>query len=229
MPELVDTLRTLSTAFCARLERHSGFAELLRGGLSRESYVNGFLVDSFHDVLGTPDCLRSAARVLRHHGGAWAQELARAMDRKAQEESIDAGRGHEYWALADIQALTDLSETEVRARRPSAGALAYNDFLHESARHFPIAILGIAYPREYMAMRLAPRAATALVGRARIPAIEQAVQFLRGHGEADVGHVSAADRVLSAITDPGDQALIVMGARVSIETYLSKGVDGQWA
>ena len=81
------------------------------------------------------------------------------------------------------------------------------------------AFLGAAYTLEFMSMHRAKMAADNLRARRAIPNIEEAVSFLEGHGDADVGHIELLSEILRRIEDPRDQDAIALSAAVMRALY----------
>ena len=90
--------------------------------------------------------------------------------------------------------------------------------LHHAGRRAP-AFLGTAYVLEYLSVQRASRTVERLLARDAIPNIRKAVTFLRGHGGADGDHVAELAAVLRSLTDPEEQAALLLSARTTRALY----------
>ncbi|WP_437569205.1 iron-containing redox enzyme family protein [Sorangium sp. So ce542] len=223
--ELLDWITTLDqevAALLARLDADPAARRLYDGATTASEYA-AFLEQIYHYVRWTrPLCAhagaRLAARCVGHASETSAADgrviLAPLLLRKAEEES-----GHEQWALDDLAALGRDSEA-VRCAEPAPATQAYiawNRYTVEAGA--PEAFLGTAYVLEALSARRAGDAAARLVARARIPGIAGAVRFLRGHADADEGHVRELAGLLATIPCPDAREAILLSARVTRTLY----------
>ena len=177
MSELIPRLRDEAARLVeATTDRRLG---TLRRHGDKELYV-AFLQETWHYVRFTSGTLLLAGERLNRLGQhSW---LADVLIEKAKEE-----KGHDLWALADLAAL-GVGERQVQATSASLPVAAYNAWTgFVASSPFPIAYLGVAYTLENLAVQRAGKAAHALREAARISNIANAVDYLVGHGEADVG------------------------------------------
>ncbi|MFF3055779.1 hypothetical protein [Streptomyces sp. NPDC057909] len=230
MVDLISVMEGISASFCERVQEDPRFSAVFGGTPSESEYVDWFLVDTFYDVLGTPGYCAAGGQRLKESGELTPAHrlISETLFEKATEEQTESGQGHELWALHDIAAVKgwelDQAASWVRQHTPSPGSLSYNDFFKFITTANPIGILGLAFTREYMANELATQAAKNLRERSDIPNIAKATVFLGGHGEADADHVKELYPILDAIEDQADKEVVIMAARVSVESYLAKAV-----
>lgn len=188
------------------------FAQRLHAGtLSRDEYT-AFLVQTYHYVVHTRPFLHRAGERLEEAG---YMALGQLLQQKAAEED-----GHDTWLLQDLEAIGESPE-RVRREEPSGPVrafVAWNSFVVEQG--LPVGILGAAYLLEAVSARHAGEAATNMTAFSRIAGIAHGVRFLRGHGDADVGHIAALGQVIEAIASPpAFREEILTTARVTKSTY----------
>lgn len=184
---------------------------LFDGSASRDLYV-AFLQETWHYVRYTSSTLQFAGERLKSLGRhGW---LADVLIEKSQEEW-----GHDLWALSDLAAL-GVGEVDIKGTSPSAAVAAYNAWTRfVASSSLPVAYLGVAYTLENLAVARAGKAADALREAARIPNIGQAVSYLVGHGEADVGHVAELEDVFERFTQPEERDAILSSATATRLMY----------
>jgi pyrroloquinoline quinone (PQQ) biosynthesis protein C len=189
----------------------SPMGTLFDGTATKELYV-AFLQETWHYVRFTSSTLLFAGERLNKLGQhGW---LADVLVEKAKEET-----GHDLWALADLEAL-GVVERSVKATSASLPVTAYNAWTRFVASSpFPIAYLGVAYTLENLAVQRAGKAAHALRKAARIPNIANAVSYLVGHGEADVGHVAELEEVLERVNSPAEYDAVLTSAAATRLMY----------
>ncbi|AUX39973.1 heme oxygenase [Sorangium cellulosum] len=210
------------TALLTRLDTDPAARRLYDGTATAEGY-SAFLEQIYHYVRWTrPLCAhagaRLAARCVGDPGDTRAADgrgiLAALLLRKAEEES-----GHEQWALDDLAALGRDPEVVMRAE-PAPATRAYIAWSRYTAEAgAPEAFLGTAYVLEALSVHHAGDAAARLVARGRIPGIAGAVRFLRGHADADQGHVRELAELLATIPCVEARAAILLSARVTRTLY----------
>lgn len=183
---------------------------VIRGDASREEYV-AFLAATYHYVRWSGPILAATAEGIARSGRLpW---LSAVMNRKAGEESP-----HDRWLLHDLAGCGENPELIKAAPVPTA-VRAYVAWSLTRAEEGSPGFLGAAYALEVISMERATRAAQNLVARRAIPGIEDAVSFLRGHGEADPGHVEALHDAFRRLDDPRDQAAVALSASVLRALY----------
>lgn len=193
MQDFLPKLRDEAARLVEATDR-SPMGALFDGIATRDLYV-AFLQETWHYVRYTSGTLLFAGERLNKLGQhSW---LAEVLIEKSAEE-----KGHDLWALADLAAL-GVTEKQVLATAPSSAVAAYNGWTKFVASSpFPIGYLGVAYALENLAVQRAGKGADALRRVARIPNIANAVSYLVGHGEADVGHVAELEAVFERVADP---------------------------
>jgi pyrroloquinoline quinone (PQQ) biosynthesis protein C len=209
--DVIATLEHESRELIRWLDTNTRARQLFDGTLDATTYAH-FLMQTYHYVRWTTPLLAHAgqrmARMGRH------PVLAELLQQKAQEE-----RGHERWLLADLRNLGWSAEAVERSLPCAAVAayVAWNRFTVEAGS--PTAFLGTAYVLEALSVYRAGEAVGHLIERSGIPNIRKAVTFLRGHADADVGHVEELATVLRGLTDPEEAEALVLSARTTRVLY----------
>jgi hypothetical protein len=209
--EWMDVLAHEAGMLIAELDRHPGARRLFLGTIDLAGYAS-FLTQTYHYVRWTTPLLRRAGQRMRKLGRY--PELASLLLQKADEE-----RGHEKWLLADLRNLGCGTEQVKRTQvcHAVAAYIAWNRFTSEAGS--PTAFLGTAYVLEFLAVRRAPMAVESLLAREAIPNIRQALTFLRGHGGMDEERVARLVSALRVLTDPEEQAAVLLSARTTRALY----------
>ena len=194
------------------LDVHPGAQRLFDGTIDAASYAR-YLVQTYHYVRWTTPLLTESGERMQRTGSHPA--LGELFLHKAAEE-----RGHERWLLADLKNLGWSPERVAGAGRcPAVNAyIAWNRYT--ALAGVPLAFLGTAYVLEYLAVHRASAAVARLLAARTIPHIHKAVTFLRGHGEEDAAHVAELTTLLRSMTDPRDQAAVLLSARTTRSLYL---------
>ncbi|XXX74014.1 iron-containing redox enzyme family protein [Sorangium sp. So ce134] len=218
----ITTLDQEVAALLIRLDADPAARRLYDGTTTASDYA-AFLEQIYHYVRWTrPLCAQAGARLAAGCVGRESEAsgadgrsiLAALLLRKAEEES-----GHEQWALDDLAALGRDPEA-VRRAEPAPATQAYIAWSRYTAEAgVPEAFLGTAYVLEALSAYRAGDAAARLVARARIPGIAGAVRFLRGHAEADQGHVRELAELLATIPCPEAREAILLSARLTRTLY----------
>ena len=193
-----------------RIDAHVIAGQLVRGTMSEPLYV-AYLTQVVHQVRESAPILETASRQLERRGRT---KLASLMGAKSGEET-----GHDRWALEDLVAL-GIDAAAVEASPPSRAVEAYVAWGRYCAEHAPLGVFGLAWVLEWFGYTRAGRAADRLVSNSGIRNIGNAVRFLRGHGDADRGHVEVLAAALAEITDPAEAESVVLSARVTATLYL---------
>ena len=193
------------------LDEHPMAQRLFKGIIDSNSYAR-WLVQTYHAVRWTSPLLKKAGRRLKRLGRH--PQLAELLLQKTNEE-----RGHERWLLADLRNQGWTLE-QVERSKPSPAVVAYvawNRFTSEVGS--PTAFLGTGYMLESLSVHRAGVTVEKLLERGAIPNIRKSVTFLRGHAGADGGHVAELTAVLRTLTDPAEQADILLSARTTGVLY----------
>jgi pyrroloquinoline quinone (PQQ) biosynthesis protein C len=193
-----------------RLDAHHVGGRLVQGTLPGPLYA-AYLTDVVRQIRRSAPMLQAASHHFERQG---RPALAALFGGKAGEED-----GHDQWALEDL-AVLGVSRDSVEATPPSRAVDAYLAWAAYCAHQAPAGVLGIAWVLEWFGYARAGRAAENLVAHSGIPGIESAVKFLRGHGDADRGHIEALAAALGHVSDPGEMALVRLSARITATLYL---------
>jgi thiaminase len=210
--DLIQELHQITLDLFRDLDAEPFAAQLLAGSVSTNEYAS-FLAQTYLYVRHTRPLLKRAAR--RLSDAARCPNLATLFRQKADEED-----GHERWALADLCALGRCAD-EARCASPTpavAAYIAWNSFTVECGS--PVAFMGTAYVLEALSAARAAETVKNLVARSGIPNIKRAVVFLRGHADADTGHVEQLGRSLAALAEsPSDRRDVLLSAMITRATY----------
>jgi pyrroloquinoline quinone (PQQ) biosynthesis protein C len=211
MSDFMTQLRNDAALLVEAVDR-SPASSLFDGSATRNLYI-AFLQETWHYVRYTSTMLKFAGERLKSLGQhGW---LADVLIEKSQEE-----RGHDHWALSDLAAL-GVKDTDIKSTSPSKAVAAYNAWTgFVASSSFPVAYLGVAYALENLAVERAEKAADALREKARIPNINEAVSYLVGHGEADVGHVAELEEVFERFAEPAERDVILNSAAATRLMYM---------
>ncbi len=208
--DYVSMIERVSSALVGSIDHDPVIGGVIRGDASREDYV-GFLAATYHYLRWSGPLLSGAAEGLRRSGRCpW---LLSVFDSKADEESP-----HVRWVLDDLARCGEDVERVIAAADPCA----VNAYVHWSwtmAEEGSPAFLGAAYTLEFISMHRAKMAAENLRARRAIPNIDNAVSFLEGHGDADVGHIAALTDILRQVEDPRDQGAILLSSEIMCALY----------
>jgi long-chain acyl-CoA synthetase len=181
-------------------------ADCLQGRVAHTDYL-AFLGQAFHHVRHTTPLLMSL-------GGRLPERLAWL--RPAVAEYIEEEIGHDEWILNDIAAAGGDAQA-VRASRPALPAevmVAYAyDLIH---RGNPAAFFGMVYVLEGTSAAFALTAAARIQEALGLP--NNALSYLRSHGELDQEHTQHLARLLERMT-PDDQADVVRAAKAFYKLY----------
>jgi len=210
--KLTETIDSIAQALLDDIAAHPFGRRLLQGKITKKEYV-AFLVQSYLYVVHTRPLLRRAGERLAQQG---REQLATLYSKKAEEES-----GHEQWVLNDLQAIGENPDIVHHTKKaPSVAAyLAWNSFTVEHGS--PVAFLGTAYVLESGGAIGVGSIVKNLVEHSGIRGIERGVQFLQGHADADVEHVSHLGRLIDAFaSSDADCRDLVLSAWVTRSTYI---------
>jgi pyrroloquinoline quinone (PQQ) biosynthesis protein C len=199
-----------STALVDSIDRDPLVGSVIRGDASRAEYV-AFLGATYHYIRWSGPLLAETAQGLRRSGRCpWLLEI---VDAKTAEESP-----HDEWVLDDLRSC-GVNVELVKAQPVPRAVDAYVQWSRTMAEAGSPAFLGAAFALEFMSMHRAKRAADNLRAHRAIPRIEEAVSFLEGHGDADVGHVEQLRAILRRVEDPQDRDAIALSASVLRALY----------
>jgi hypothetical protein len=208
--DYVSMMERGSLALVDSIDHDPLIGSVIRGDASRDEYV-GFLRSTYHYLRWSGPLLAETAEGLRRSGRCpWLHAI---VDAKSAEESP-----HDRWVLDDLRRCGENVEL-VKAQAAPRAVEAYVHWSRAMALEGSPAFLGSAYTLEFMSMCRAKTAAENLRARQAIPNIEEAVSFLEGHGDADVGHLELLSATLRRIEDPRDQAAIALTAAVMRALY----------
>jgi hypothetical protein len=208
--DYVSMIERGSLALVSSIDHDPLIGGVIRGDASREDYV-GFLASTYHYLRWSGPLLSGAAEGLRRSGRCpW---LLSVFDAKADEESP-----HVRWVLDDLARCGEDVERVIAAADPCA-VNAYVHWSRATAEEGSPAFLGAAYTLEFISMHRAKMAADNLRARRAIPDIDNAVSFLEGHGDADVGHIAALTDILRRVEDPRDQGAILLSSEIMCALY----------
>ena len=210
MSDFIDELEASVAPHRQKLLGCSFFRQLMDGTLTKKQY-EAFLIQVYHYTKHTPRLLTAAASRLPP---GYEQLFDRLME-NAHEEL-----GHHLWALEDVRALGgDAEKAAVSLANASTEALtAYSYYVINYVS--PIGLLGTNYALETLGGAGAVSIANRLKEVLKIG--DDAVTFIHGHGETDVGHVEHLKRVTREFARTADdKQLIIRTAQVVYRLYLN--------
>ncbi|MCY1045649.1 iron-containing redox enzyme family protein [Corallococcus sp. bb12-1] len=207
----VAVLDAEARGLVAAVDAHPDARRVFDGTIDAAGYIH-YLIQTYHYARWSTALLGEAGQRLKRLGRH--PELAELLIQKGEEE-----RGHERWLLSDLNNLGCPEEqVEAAARRPAVDAYTgWNFFTSRSG--VPTAVLGTAYVLEYLSQTRAGVGAERLQAVASIPNIHKSVTFLRSHGALDGDHVAEMAKILGPLTDPEEQAAILLSARTTRIIY----------
>ncbi|XXF76305.1 iron-containing redox enzyme family protein [Myxococcaceae bacterium GXIMD 01537] len=214
----LTTLEHEASTLLSELDAHPEARRLFDGSIDPERYAH-YLIQTYHYARWTTPLLAEAGLRMKRLGQH--SRLGELLLQKADEE-----RGHERWLLADLRNLGWRAE-RVERQMPNPAVCAYvawNSFTSRCGR--PEAFLGTAYVLEYLSVHRASQSVARMLAANTIPNIRKAVTFLRAHGTADEGHVEELTALLSPLTDPEEQAALLLSARTTRVLYLGLFAEG---
>lgn len=210
--EWTNALAQEARTLVAELDMNPAARRLFDGSIDTDSYIH-YLVQTYHYVRWTTPLLAETGERLQRSGQH--RQLGNLFMQKAREE-----HGHERWLLQDLKNLGWPAE-RVEAVEPCAAVSAYAAWNRYTARRGnPLAFLGTAFVLEYLSVQRAGPSVERLLAAGRIPNIDKAVSFIRGHGLADGDHVAELTALLGSLTDGEDQAALLLSARTTRVLYL---------
>ncbi len=182
----------------------------LFGGTASDSDLAFFLARSHRYIKWTAPLLRTAAA--NPHRSIFTPLLIE----KSREE-----QGHERWIEADLAGLG--AAVDLPALNDDAPALDAYVAYHRTAVSglHPAGFLGAAYLLENLSVARATVAVDKLTSRADSARFRRSLRFLRGHAEADVGHVAHLDAVFDRDLPEAEAEAILFSARLTRITYAS--------
>lgn len=187
------------------------------GRLQHADYVS-FLTEAYHHVKHTLPLLMAC--------GARLPERLEWL-REAMGEYIEEETGHQEWILNDIRACGSDPEA-VRRGRPGLAAELMVAYAHDTInRGNPVGFLGMVLVLEGTSTAVALHAAEALQQSLRLP--PRAFSYLTSHGALDQEHTRFYATLVNRITDAGDRAALLHGARVFYHLYgdVFRGLDAE--
>jgi pyrroloquinoline quinone (PQQ) biosynthesis protein C len=191
------------TAMLRGMEKDRFWSRFLSGGLRREEYAY-FLIQTYHYVMITPDTYKWAADAMKHNPRPHYPEFIREFNEHWREEL-----GHEHWLQEDLKALGYDADKVLQNVGPNHAVKAYIALSRfATSGDTPLALLGQDYFLESLAQQYGERIIKGLLASS-IPNIKNAVQFIMGHGEADIKHMEMNRESVSRVTDMAEMTAIL--------------------
>lgn len=179
----------------------------LAGQLQREEYVS-FLTQAFHHVRHTVPLLMAVGSRLP----ARLNWLRKEIIHYTQEEE-----GHEQWILKDIAAAGGDASAAERSL-PSTATDAMVAYAYDTAtRRNPAGFFGMVFVLEGASVALASNAADRVQASLQLP--NQAMTYLRSHGQLDQQHVQDLYAILNRFDEEQDRAAVERCAQVMFRLY----------
>jgi pyrroloquinoline quinone (PQQ) biosynthesis protein C len=205
----------------SRMEHLRQVRERVRRGLQQTALVRDALAGSF-DGTRYARYLTNAFHYAGHSPKVMAIAAARCMDTHPELAAYllhhaDEERGHDQWALADLQDL-GVDEALVRAAAPVPSCSAMIGFVHYVAGVAnPVGLFGWMYVLEAVGEDLG----TALGEKLKSAAGGLRHRFVAGHGIADVGHThEITEQIEKHVRSEGDRRDVDRVADVVAELYV---------
>jgi len=194
--------------FESALSRVPLIARLLAGRLRREDYQRLLLNLRQQVVEGGRWISRGASSLGQEH-----EELRSMFIRHAAAEHRD------YRLLEDNYVATGGALLDIRALPKNIGSEALSAFMYHSASQpDPVGMLGAMFIIEGLGNRLAGPWADAIA--AQLALGDEALSFLRYHGENDADHLAMFDRAIEmTVTSEAIATEIVRHARIVARLY----------
>jgi pyrroloquinoline quinone (PQQ) biosynthesis protein C len=204
----MDHLLAVRKRVRAGLEGTAIVRSALSGTVDRRLYAR-YLTNAFHYAGHSPKVMAVAAsRCMDDH-----PDLAAYLLHHADEE-----RGHDRWALSDLQAL-GVDEATVRATAPVVSCSALVGYVHYVARVAnPVGLFGWMYVLEAVGEDLGTPLARRLQEAMPGPGGHR---FVAGHGLADVGHTQElTEQISTHVQRPEDVRDVDRVADVVADLYV---------
>lgn len=171
------------------------------GDIVLADYV-AFLTQAYHHVKHTVPLLMTV-------GGRLPGE--KEWLREAVAEYIEEETGHQEWVLNDIAAC-GYDKEAVRASQPAFATELMVAYAYDMAcRVNPLGFFGMVHVLEGTSIAMADKAANSIQNALNLP--KSAFSYLRSHGSLDIEHVKFFEDLMSKITDPQEQDVIVEAAK----------------
>lgn len=178
-----------------------------RGRITVDEY-RAFLTEAYHHVRHTVPLLMACGARLP----ARLEWLRTALGEYIEEEM-----GHQEWILDDIQAAGGEREAVVHGSPAPATELMVAYAYDTIARRNPVGFFGMVLVLEGSSVALATHAAGAIERSLGLP--RAAFSYLLSHGDLDQSHIGFYESLMNRLSDAGDQAAVIHGARQFYRLY----------
>lgn len=179
----------------------------LAGQLLRDEYI-AFLTQAFHHVRHTVPLMMAVGSRLPSR----LDWLRKEIIHYTEEEE-----GHEQWILNDIEAAGG-DAARASASQPTVATDAMVAYAYDTAtRRNPVGFFGMVFVLEGASVALASNAADRVQGSLQLP--NQAMTYLRSHGQLDQQHVHDLYGILNRLEAGEDLAAVERCAQVMFRLY----------
>lgn len=179
----------------------------LLGDIDKGDYL-AFLGQAYHHVRHTVPLLMACGARLPEHL-LWL--------RGAIGEYIREEMGHEEWILDDIAACGG-DAAAVRASSPNPPAELMIAYAYDMIQRLnPVGFFGMVFVLEGTSVRLATRAADAIMNRLDLP--RKAFRYLNSHGALDQDHLAFFAGLMNRIEHEADQDAVIHSAQMFYRLY----------
>lgn len=163
-----------------------------------------FLRNAYHHVRHTVPLMMAC--------GARLPERLRWLHSSIKEYIVEE-IGHELWILEDLAAC-GVDAGEVAASEPNFETELLVSYVYDFIqRSNPVGFFGMVHVLEGTSTAIATETARLVQEKLGLP--DNAFQYLRSHGELDVGHVAFFENLVNRLTEPRDvDAVIHVANRV---------------
>lgn len=177
------------------------------GDIAKSDYV-AFLTQAYHHVKHTVPLLMSVGARLPE-SKEWLRE--------AVAEYIEEELGHQEWILNDIAAC-GCDKEQVRNSQPSFATELMVSYAYDLINRVnPLGFFGMVHVLEGTSIAMADNAADNIQSAVGLP--KKAFSYLRSHGSLDIEHVKFFEELMTKISCPDEQELIVASAKKFFKLY----------
>jgi pyrroloquinoline quinone (PQQ) biosynthesis protein C len=178
-----------------------------KGEIVLDDYV-AFLTQAYHHVKHTVPLLMAVGAKLPE-SKEWLRE--------AVAEYIEEELGHQEWILNDIEAC-GFDKQSARQSSPAFATELMVAYAYDLVNRVdPLAFFGMVHVLEGTSIAIADNAAQIIRRTLALP--DGAFSYLRSHGSLDQEHVKFFEQLMSKISDPSEQELIVNSAKRFYKLY----------
>jgi pyrroloquinoline quinone (PQQ) biosynthesis protein C len=208
-----DILKSDIEEYAQRILRHPLLNLARRGHVSPET-ASFYLSNARYLVGHTLGHTELARRCAQEQGRT---ELARYYARKVEEET-----GHDRWAEADLETMSDLFGTGA-GESPSSALVEQMAYLEQAIRAEPASYLAYALHAEYFTVLVGPEWVSMLDQRCGVP--ERTMTVVTRHVELDKAHVQRGLDEINALVGDAPLLPVLRTTMQGAQAYFARFVD----